>query len=428
MAPGVARAFERHRYDEYPELEGKSVEQVLLLGNNKTQDVVILREMRTTPGQPFRSHDLWRDWERIVDLGLFAEVEVDAVPSGDNVLAVVSMFERPSWFAAPVLNYDYDEEKFTTGLQVRLLNIHGMNQQLRARVLVGGRDSYSLSWTTPWLGSQKQSLAAEGRVELPEETNDEIRTSLAAVSTSRFLGDYKSARQGVNANARVEFLRRDASLAVDGSPTVPGVDEVSPVVGLGVFRDNRNVRIDPDRGHFLSAGAEYASSWSSKDVDYLRGQIDLRGFHHLSDRWIIAGRANTILTTGTVPDYREITVGGPSSIRGQPSEVVRGTSIGRSSVELRVRLLRARRVAFKIPLVPEKIGRLANFDFRVDGEIFADAGTAWKGSGGFDKAPVKIGSGFGFRVFLPFFELVRLELAFDERGNATFYFREGNII
>src|SRR6201988_2596960 len=80
-----ARAFDRHRYEEYPELEGKTVEQVLLLGNNKAQGVVILLEMRKMVGKPVHSHDLCRDWERILDFGLFAEVEVDAVPARDNV-------------------------------------------------------------------------------------------------------------------------------------------------------------------------------------------------------------------------------------------------------------------------------------------------------------------------------------------------------
>jgi hypothetical protein len=41
---------------------------------------------------------------------------------------------------------------------------------------------------------------------------------------------------------------------------------------------------------------------------------------------------------------------------------------------------------------------------------------------------VKGGAGFGLRFFLPFVELLRVELAFDQEGNATFYVREGNII
>jgi hypothetical protein len=41
---------------------------------------------------------------------------------------------------------------------------------------------------------------------------------------------------------------------------------------------------------------------------------------------------------------------------------------------------------------------------------------------------VKIGTGVGLRIFLPILELMRLEVAFDEDGSPTFYFREGNMI
>jgi outer membrane protein assembly factor BamA len=186
--------------------------------------------------------------------------------------------------------------------------------------------------------------------------------------------------------------------------------------------------VDPDRGIFASTALEYASSWTSDDTEYVRGQIDLRGFKTLFPRLVVAGRGQTILTSGTVPSYRDLVVGGAGSIRGQPSEVLRGTSIARSSVELRFKLLKSRRFGFTVPLLPEKVGQFTNFDLRIDGELFFDAGSAWTGAGGFDTAQAKYGAGFGFRFFLPVFELVRLELAFDEEGNATFYFREGNII
>jgi hypothetical protein len=261
------------------------------------------------------------------------------------------MYERPSWFLAPVLDYDFDEEKLTGGLQARLQNINGMNQQLRVRAVGGARENASVSWQTPWIGRRRQSFGAELRVELPGDANDEFRTNLAGISTSRFLGDYKKVRQGVNANTRVEWIRRGATVLE------PEVDEVSPVIGAGLFRDTRNVRVDPDRGIFASTALEYASSWTSDDTEYVRGQIDLRGFKTLFPRLVVAGRGQTILTSGTVPSYRDLVVGGAGSIRGQPSEVLRGTSIARSSVELRFKLLRSRRFGFTVPLLPEKVGQ-----------------------------------------------------------------------
>ncbi len=418
----AAFAFERHHYEGYPELEGKPVLQVLLLGNNKTQDIVLLREIKTEAGQPFRSAELWRDWERLLDLGLFAEIEVDAVPSGDGVLAVFSVHERPSWFAAPILDYDIDERTITAGGQARLLNIGGMNRQFRVRALSGRRDSFSLSWTTPWVGSTKQALGLEFRADLPGRSNDELRSSFIGANTSRFLGDFKKVRRGINASARLEIIRRDAN--------APGglIDQLAPTLGVGWFRDDRNVRIDPERGSNLSAGGEFSQGLYTDDLNYWRGLFDFSKFHRIGGPFLVAGRVQTVLTTGTVPSYRRFALGGGSSIRGQPSDIMAGKNFARTALELRIHLLSPKRIGFRIPLLPARIGRLSNFDLRVDGVLFTDSGTAWDNSEDFGKAPRKVGGGFGLRVFLPFVELLRLELAFDEDGNPTFYLREGNFI
>lgn len=424
LLPPEAWAFERHHYEEYPQLEGRIVERVLFLGNNKTQEIIFQREMRIVPGQPFKSADLWHDWERFTDLGLFAEVEVDAVASGEAVLVVVSVHERPTWFAAPVLDYDIGENKITAGFQARILNIRGLNQQFRSRFVTGERHVATLSWSNPWVGSSQQSLSMEMRMDLPGTSEDELRSFSAGVATTRFVGDYKIVRQGFTASTRAERLIRDAN-AIGG-----GIDQLVPSVGLSWSRDTRNVRIDPDRGTFFVVGSEYNVGVYSdtQDLNYVRNQVDGRAFFPLSSRFLIAARSQTIFTTGKVPGYRLITTGGGSSIRGLESGILVGESFTRASGELRIRLLKSKRMSFQIPLVPKKMGKISNIDFRVDGVLFSDVGKAWFDPSDFSRAPTKGGYGFGFRLFVPFFELLRMELAFDGEGNPTFYLREGNII
>jgi outer membrane protein assembly factor BamA len=424
LRPLGARAFERHHYEKYPELEGKIVERVLFLGNNKTQEIIFQREMRTMPGAPFKSEDLWHDWERFTDLGLFAEVEVDAVASGEGVLVVVSVHERPSWFFAPVLDYDIGENKITAGFQARLLNVRGLNQQFRTRIVTGERHVGTLSWSNPWVGSSQQSLNMDVRVDLPGTSEDELRSYSGGISSTRYVGDYKQVRQGFTGTARLERLERDAN-AIGG-----GIHQLSPLVGLSWSRDTRNVRIDPDRGTFFVIGSEYATGLyeDTTDLNYVRNQLDGRAFFPLGSKLLLAGRSQTIFTTGQVPPYRLISTGGGSSIRGLESGILIGESLTRASVELRIRLMKTKRWSFQIPLVPRKVGRISNIDFRVDGVLFSDAGKAWFDPSDFDRAPVKGGAGFGLRFFLPFVELLRVELAFDQEGNATFYVREGNII
>ncbi len=420
LSPGArASSVDRLRYQEFPALEGRIVSQVLILGNNHTQEDVVRREMRLEEGLPFRSEDLWRDWERIVDLGLFAHVEVDAVPSGTGALVVVSVFERPRWFAAPVADYDFDTERITVGYRLRIRNINGRNQSLRSTGKAGETDRLTVTWEDPWVGERRQSLRLGLQVELPREDNRELRTNSLSISTTRFLGDFRQVRLGVTAFTRLEILERD------GTSPEGKVDQLSPVIGIGLLRDKRNVRIDPARGTLAVATTELATGWTTDEISYLRTSVDARAFQSLPGGLVVAGRIGTVVTSGRVPDYRLLGVGGSSSIRGQPGDVEVGSNLGRASAELRFPIMDQRRFSLPIPFVPQ---RISNVDLRIAGFLFADAGSAWNDAPGFREARVRSGYGVGLRLFLPIVELVRLELAFDESGSPTFYLRDGNLI
>ena len=60
--------------------------------------------------------------------------------------------------------------------------------------------------------------------------------------------------------------------------------------------------------------------------------------------------------------------------------------------------------------------------------MFVDSGAAWNSREDLKHTRVYTGAGAGLRVFLPVFEVARVEFAFDEDGRSAFYFRTGNII
>jgi outer membrane protein assembly factor BamA len=403
--------MDRLRYQEYPEIEGKPVRQILILGNNSTQQVVFRREMTLAEGE--------RDWENLVDLGIFANIEVDAVPSADGVLVVVSVYERPRWIVAPVLDYDIHSEEVTTGFRLRVRNLGGLNQSFNSDGRFGARNNVSFSWATPWLGSDRRSLAIGLNVEPPDSRRAELRSNRISFATTRFLGDYRRLRRGITYFGRMEILQRDG--------TAPGgsVQQLTPSVGAGYFRDSRNVRVDPVRGSFLSFSTEYATGWTTDEISYLRALGDARKFVSVGRRLVLAGRAVTVLSGGQVPPYRRVGVGGASSIRGQPSDVLAGINLARASFEIRFPLFAQRRFSLPLPLVPK---RIRNFDLRFDGVLFADVGSAWGNPTDFGQAELKEGFGVGLRIFLPVLEVARFEVAFDHKGEPTIYFREGNLI
>jgi len=418
LAPTRCTAIDWLHYQPYPELDGRIVHEVLIFGNNHTNSFVVLREMRITEGVVFDSKDLWHDWERIVDLGLFANVEVEAVASGEGVLVVVSVYERPRWFAAPIVDYDLEEKEITAGFRVHLRNVNGLNQQLRTKLVYGGRNSFTLNWSTPWLGKRRQSLDVDFGIDLPDPRENVLRSSRFAISATRFLGDFKVLRRGITPFVSIEVLRLEHSV-----PQLR-INQLAPSIGIGYFRDSRNVRVDPQRGSFLSASGQYDVGWVTDDLTFIRSVLDGRKFVSFGSV-VFAGRARTVLSRGEVPSYRKLGIGGPGSIRGQKQDVTYGDNIGLAAMELRFPLLPKRRFTLPLPFAPQ---RVRNFDLRLDGVLFADAGASWDDTPELRDATIFRGVGIGLRVFLPVLELARLEVAFDEEGRPTFYFREGNLI
>lgn len=416
---GCALAMDRLHYQEYPELDGKVIRQVVFLGNEKTRDLVLRREMFSLEGEEFQSTLLWRDWERLQDLGLFANLEVEALSSEDGVLVVVNVIERPRFFAAPLLDYNIDSGSATYGYTIRARNLNGLNQSLNHRVRLGQRNRASVSFSTPWLGPRRQQLDLSANIDFGRPGRDELLSKRVRAATTSFLGDYRRVRQGITVFGGMERLTRE-----DTHPS-GGVDQLSPSVGVSWSRDSRNVRIDPSRGTQLLIAPSYVAGWIQDDLEYSRTAIDLRGFRQIGDWVVLAGRANSILTKGRVPDYRRIFIGGAGTVRGQPDEFDQGNSLVLLAAEVRFPLLPRRRFQLPLPWVPRSI---KNFDLRVDGALFVDSGTAWESREDVGSTKFGTGAGFGLRIFLPVLELVRLEFAFDESGNFSFYFREGNRI
>ncbi|MCA9752574.1 MAG: BamA/TamA family outer membrane protein [Gemmatimonadetes bacterium] len=420
LGVGVRRvsAMERLHYQDYPALDGLVVRQVLVLGNTNTREIVFRREMRLTEGVPFSSEALWRDWERLVDLGLFAHLEVDAVPSEGGVLVVVSAYERPRWLAAPILDYDFDTKEVRYGYAVRVRNAQGLNRTIRHRATAGDKNRATFTYSTPWLGDRRQELAVGLNLELPRREETDLLSNRLLVGSTWYVGDYRELRQGITGYTGLERLTR-SERSEDGS-----VNQLSPVLGARWSRDSRNVRIDPSRGSLLQFGTEYDVGLLEDGLQYVRTSADARAFRRIGV-FVLAGRMSAVGTKGHIPEYRQLSVGGNGTIRGRESEVDQGNSIAFASAELRFPILP--QVRFSIP-VPGVLRRISNVDLRVDGAVFVDTGTAWEDRHDIGATRFHTGAGFGLRIFLPVLELARFELAFDPDGNPTVYFREGNQI
>lgn len=164
--------------------EGKQarVNKVTVKGNTKTNDKVILREIRTQPGQLFSRSDIIRTQRELAQLGYFNQEKlgVNPKPNPENGTVDVEyeVEERPSdqlqlsggWGAGQVVgtlgvtfNNFSSHNIFKKGAWVPLPS--GDGQRLSVQLSSTGRQyqSYNVSFTEPWLGGRKpNSLTVSG--------------------------------------------------------------------------------------------------------------------------------------------------------------------------------------------------------------------------------------------------------------------------
>lgn len=173
----VERRVENDSIDlEIRIFEGKqaTINRVTIRGNDRTNDHVIMREIRTRPGQLFSRSDIIRSQREITQLGFFDQETIDIVPKPnptDGTVDIEYIVEETSsdqielsggWGANRIIGTvgltfnNFSTKNILNKKAWRPLPT-GDGQKLSVRAQTYGRGyvSYNLSFTEPWLGGKK---------------------------------------------------------------------------------------------------------------------------------------------------------------------------------------------------------------------------------------------------------------------------------
>lgn len=150
------------------------VNNVTIVGNTKTNEHVIRREIRTNPGDLFSRTDIIRSQRELLQLGYFNQEKFAVNPTPDQASGTVDIEyvveEQPSdqvelsggWGAGRVVgslgvtfNNFSAKNFFKKGAWAPLPSGDGQRLSLRAQTNGTFFQSYNISFTEPWLGGRK---------------------------------------------------------------------------------------------------------------------------------------------------------------------------------------------------------------------------------------------------------------------------------
>lgn len=190
-----------------------TVGRVIIIGNKKTKDRIISRELSLKPGDTIRMNKvaetlLW-DKRKIYNLRLFnlVNIRILEIPPA-TIDLLVEVEERWYTWPAPIFelsdrnfnewwqNYNHDFNRVNYGIKLDQYNVRGRNETLRLQAQFGFSQRFELSYTIPYIDKkQKQGLVFEYSYSNPRNlaffTNDhklEFVRGSSALRTSQAIG------------------------------------------------------------------------------------------------------------------------------------------------------------------------------------------------------------------------------------------------
>lgn len=360
-----------------------------ILGNERTRDQVIRRELRLDEGELYSGSKIRRSRQRLTNLQYFEEVKIDTKRRGEEELLdlEVEVAERSTGqFTAGVGFSSIESVVFSAS--VSQSNLFGRGQSISASARVGSlSQDFVLDFQEPWFtGRPIQAGVSVFRRASDFRTFDSRRTGFN-LSLGRSLGEY--ARTSVTYDFEILEIRNLDPDASDLLRQDAGTSYTSSVTPRIVW-DSRNDTFDPSQGSVHNFEVTFAglggtnkfykvlgsSTWYFPLFEGLtglvRGRVGIGNGYSgrnlpASERFFLGGA-----TTVRGFEFRDI---GPKDGRDNP---LGGTSFLQFNLE-----------------IGRSFGRLLRL------VAFVDVGNVYNPRDQFDFGQLRRSAGFGMRLLTP---------------------------
>jgi len=373
-----------------------------IIGNTKTHDKVIRREMRLDEGDIFSKSLLKRSFQRINNLNYFEEVNIIPKPRpGENLIDIdVKVKEKLTGMLSIGGGYS-SVDKFMVMGEITQTNLFGKGLKLRLKVdLSSRRSNYNISLTDPWFMDKPISAS----IGLFNEEIDYIDYDKKA--TGGYIGFGKEFSEYVGGHitynlekATITNVSEDASSLIKEQEGSKFTSSISP----SIWRDTRDSFLDPTTG---SRNAIYTTiAGLGGDNYYYRIVGDSLWYFPAFWKTVFSVRGRIGYADGyagkELPLYERFYVGGINTIRGLGfgeggPRNEEGEKIGGN---------------FETILNTELIFPIIQ-DIKMKGVIFFDYGGAFDKHQSISFSDMRKTAGFGVRWISPFGP-IRLEWGYN---------------
>ena len=399
--------------------------KITVVGNTKTRDKVIRRELKIKEGAKYSGTALRESRENVGRLGFFEPRSVifnTSTPEGrDNVLDIeINVKERNTGQISLGAGYSTATGEFLQA-SIAQNNFRGLGQGLVFSLALSDvNQTFNLGFTEPYLNDTKWTVGG-----------DIFRTKNTALSSF----NYK--REGFNLRAGhpifeytrlfVTYKLEDTTLEGIEDPTVePELENgIASIVRTSLVHDKRNNSFEPSAGHYSAISAEYAGLGGDKR--WWKTEADARYYKRLIGELVFRSRiyAGKLSKVGgrDIPRTERFYLGGARDLRGYdyeaigPRQTITFDDGSRQEFNAGSLFSSFTQIELEHPLASEA---------GLKWVLFVDAGDAAP----LDLFKVYVDYGFGFRWFSPI-GVLRFEFGYPltetEDSGGQFHFDIGQL-
>lgn len=387
------------------------IERISIMGNSKTRDKVVRREMRLMEGELYSATGFKRSKQNLMNTGYFEEANVATAKgsAADKLNVNVDVKEKATGAFTIGGGYSSLDGLIFQG-SVSQSNFMGLGLKANASAAIGGKsNTYSVGLTDPYFLDSKWTLGADiYRSERDYTDFSQRRTGgdiKAGYPITDFLGTFFMYKYEVKdiynpTVAYNAFHESSADLYPLGTSTTSAIFS-------SITHNNTDFRFDPSTGMVNSLSVEYAGVGGTNK--YVREIADSTFYYPLWWKFVVSTKVTVGAVQqagGTIPIDEKFYLGGIGTLRGyaartvSPTQTINnipvfdstGTQTGTTSGTVYVGGEKELfgNVEFKFPLLPE---------FGIKGVGFFDYGNAW--SGGWKPPDLLMSYGGGIRWASP---------------------------
>lgn len=362
------------------------VEDIVIVGNEKTKDYVITRELKLKKGKPFNKFLASRSMERLYNLGYFEDVNMKLLPGKTNehdVIIEIDVIEQKTGIVT--VGAGYSDADGTVGIiELGDTNFRGTGDKVNLHWEFGGAGdgkNYTLSYTRPWINDNGDSLGVSIFNRIYEYDDYDANGDKVAEYDKRRKGwnltwghvsdeyrtnyfNFESSKESYDDHDGFEtgevmdkYLAKNNITDYHDSDWYKAIMDNFGTTNSFTFThvfDNRDNYFNASKGRRISFAAQWGGHGLGGDYDFYKFTAEGRFYKALGNGHILALRLMGGYIDGDVSYGNLFDLGGSDTLRGYEDDQFKGKKMYAATLE------------YRFPIAK-----------KVQGVLFTDAGSTW---------------------------------------------------